>query len=40
MAIDKSLVDLSALEPKGEKLAGAYGSMEPQDSSAEFSECI
>ena len=36
MAIDPSLVDLSVLKPKGEKLAGAYGLMEPQDSSVEF----
>jgi len=36
MAIDPSLVDLSLLKPKGEKLVGAYGVMEPHDSNAEF----
>ena len=36
MAVDPSLVDLKQLKPKGEKLVGAYGLMEPQDASAEF----
>ena len=40
MAIDSSLVDLSLLKPKGEKLVGAYGIMEPQDANAEFGRKI
>ena len=40
MAIDPALVDLSTLKPKGEKLVGAYGKMEPQDANAEFGKKI
>jgi len=40
MAIDPSLVDLTTLKPKGEKLVGAYGVMEPQDANTEFGKKI
>jgi creatinine amidohydrolase len=40
MAIDPSLVDLSTLNPKGQKLVGAYGLMEPHDANAEFGKKI
>ena len=36
LAIDPALVDLSVLKPKGEKLVGAYGKLEPQDATAEL----
>jgi creatinine amidohydrolase len=40
MAIDPNLVDLSLLPPKGEKIVGAGGRMEPQDSTADFGTLI
>ena len=40
LAIDPALVDLTTLKPKGEKLVGAFGLMEPQDATAEFGEKI
>ncbi|MFC1671810.1 creatininase family protein [Planctomycetota bacterium] len=38
MHLHPETVDLSLLPPKGEKLIGAGGTMEPQDSTAEFGE--
>jgi len=40
MAIDKDLVDLSVLRPRGEALVGAGGRMDPRDSNATFGEKI
>jgi len=40
MAVDGPLVDLSALPPKGEKLIGAGGVMDPRDADANFGEKI
>jgi len=36
MAIDAGLVDLSLLPPKGEKIIGAGGRMDPRDADAAF----
>ena len=40
LATHPECVDLSVLPPKGEKLVGAFGLMEPQDATAEFGELI
>ena len=40
LAIDPTLVDLSALKPKGERLVGVNGKMTPHDATAEFGEKI
>ena len=40
MAINPDLVDLSLLPPKGEKIVGAGGKLEPQDATAEFGKKI
>ena len=40
MAIDPGLVDISLLPPKGSKLVGAGGKMEPQDATADFGRLI
>jgi len=40
MAIDPELVDISLLPPKGTKLVGAGGRMEPQDATADFGRLI
>ncbi|MCL2832696.1 MAG: creatininase family protein [Treponema sp.] len=36
MAVDPSLVDLSALKPRGENLTGVMWAMDPHDANAEF----
>ena len=36
LALHPETVDLSALPPKGEKLVGVGGAMQPQDATAEF----
>ena len=40
MAINPELVDISLLPPKGTKLVGAGGKMEPQDATADFGRII
>jgi len=40
LSIDPGLVDLSTLPPRGEKIIGAGGRMDPRDATAEFGERI